>query len=168
MPVCVQAAQTQSLRLLKATIGCGAEFLHSFHYLLPASPALAYCLQHLRISSPSTPTSTAYIKRLSRPVDDAIFYTCRTTDCSSHPHTPHLDMSTITPEGKLQPSQTPSASLHTPDACACLRDGIYRAPEPAYKSLKPEISTYHVAHACAAAAVVDFHVAGKLLADELN
>ncbi|KAK7193665.1 uncharacterized protein CC84DRAFT_161759 [Paraphaeosphaeria sporulosa] len=43
-----------SLQLDKATIGCGAEFLHSFHYFPPASPALVYYLQLLRISSPST------------------------------------------------------------------------------------------------------------------
>ncbi|KAF2447696.1 hypothetical protein P171DRAFT_230292 [Karstenula rhodostoma CBS 690.94] len=43
-----------SLQLHKAIVGCGAEFLHSFHYFPPASPALVYDLQHLRISSPST------------------------------------------------------------------------------------------------------------------
>lgn len=49
-----QLRKHTGLHLLKAFIGCGAEILHGFHYFPPASPALVYYLQHLRISSPST------------------------------------------------------------------------------------------------------------------
>jgi hypothetical protein len=54
------------------TMACGAEFLHSFHCFPPASPALVY--YHFFALHP---TLTAYIKRPSRPVDDATFYACR-------------------------------------------------------------------------------------------